>query len=376
VRDAVDVVLFAAGVVLVMRALNSAVRTTILPRGVTTSLNRRIALTLRVIFRVIVGRSASFERRDRIMAIFGPVDLLALLAAWITEILVAYALIYLAVATHSETRAIEYSGSAIFTLGSLSPPHLFPGILVYTEAGLGLLVLTLLISYLPTIYAAFSRREAAVTLLSVRAGNPASATEMLIRFHRIENPQYRLSELWQNWEAWFVDIEETHTSFPVLAYFRSPEPDHHWVVAAGTLLDAASLWMSTVKHPNDPDAQLCTRAGYLSLRRVASIFSISFDDDPQPTDPITISREEYDEACRVMQEAGIGLVHDREASWRAFAGWRVNYDTVLLNLARLTEAPPAPWVSDRTPLQASQVWSLRNQFTPRAVASSRAKRQS
>ncbi len=35
---------------------------------------------------------------------------------------------------------------------------------------------------------------------------------------------------------------------------------------------------------------------------------------------------------------------DREQCWRDYAGWRVNYDTVLIALAALTMAPYAPWV--------------------------------
>jgi hypothetical protein len=38
---------------------------------------------------------------------------------------------------------------------------------------------------------------------------------------------------------------------------------------------------------------------------------------------------------------------DRDQCWRDFAGWRVNYDTALVELARLTMAPRAPWSSDR-----------------------------
>jgi len=38
---------------------------------------------------------------------------------------------------------------------------------------------------------------------------------------------------------------------------------------------------------------------------------------------------------------------DREQAWIDFAGWRVNYDTVLLELAAFVSAPVAPWVSDR-----------------------------
>ncbi|HXX77014.1 MAG TPA: hypothetical protein VEI53_00860, partial [Ktedonobacteraceae bacterium] len=48
-----------------------------------------------------------------------------------------------------------------------------------------------------------------------------------------------------------------------------------------------------------------------------------------------------------MAEAGVPLKADREQAWRDFAGWRVNYDTVLLALAELMIAPPARWSSDR-----------------------------
>ena len=41
------------------------------------------------------------------------------------------------------------------------------------------------------------------------------------------------------------------------------------------------------------------------------------------------------------------LKADRDQAWRDFAGWRVNYDRVLVSLANLTEAPPAMWSSDR-----------------------------
>ena len=41
---------------------------------------------------------------------------------------------------------------------------------------------------------------------------------------------------------------------------------------------------------------------------------------------------------------------DREQAWTDWAGWRVNYDTVLLQLAELTMAPYAPWTADRSSL--------------------------
>ena len=50
-----------------------------------------------------------------------------------------------------------------------------------------------------------------------------------------------------------------------------------------------------------------------------------------------------------LAQAGVPLKADREQAWKDFAGWRVNYDRVLLVLCSLVMAPQAPWSSDRAP---------------------------
>jgi hypothetical protein len=119
------------------------------------------------------------------------------------------------------------------------------------------------------------------------------------------------------------------------------------VIAAGTVLDGAALVRSAVDIPVDSQADLCIRAGYLALRYIAAFFRISYNPRPSATDPISVSRAEFEAALDEMAEAGVPLKADREQAWRDFAGWRVNYDTVLIALAELMIAPPARWSSDR-----------------------------
>jgi hypothetical protein len=183
-------------------------------------------------------------------------------------------------------------------------------------------------------------------LLEVRADNPPSAVEMILRFHRIHGLD-RLGELWKAWETWFADVDESHTSLPALVFFRSSRPDLSWVTAAGAVLDAASLTLSTVNIPTESLAALCIRAGYLALRRITDYFGIPYNPYPHPADPISIKREEFDAAYERLTSAGVPVKPDREQAWRDFAGWRVNYDSVLLDLAGLTMAPEAPWSGDR-----------------------------
>jgi hypothetical protein len=338
---------FLAGLVIVAATFGSAVRTVILPRAVPSKLSRTVFIVMRMIFRLFISRATTYERRDRIMAPYAPLSLLALLVTWVWLALTGYTLMFWAMGGMTWREAIVLSGSSIFTLGFAQAETLPGTLLAFTEAGTGLVLLAMLITYLPSIYGAFSRREAAVAALEVRAGSPPSGAVMIWRYHALEHVD-RLPDAWVRWETWFVEIEETHTSFPALVFFRSPQPDHSWVTAAGAVLDAASLSASTVDAPREVQAEFCIRAGYLALRRIASFFGIPYDPDPKPGDPITITREEFDDAYDQLSGEGVPVKRDRDQAWKDFAGWRVNYDTVLVALAGLTMAPFAPWSSDRS----------------------------
>jgi hypothetical protein len=198
------------------------------------------------------------------------------------------------------------------------------------------------------MYSAWSRRESTVALLEVRAGSPPSAQELILRFHTLKRLD-RVHDLWPVWETWFIDLEESHTSLGALSFFRSPQPDRSWITAAGTVLDAAALFSSTIDVERNVDTQLCLRAGYIALRRIATFFQLPFEPDPHfPLDPIAVVREEYDDMVAELASRGVPLKEDREQAWLDFAGWRVTYDAPLLRLAQLTMAPYAQWSSDRS----------------------------
>lgn len=224
-------------------------------------------------------------------------------------------------------------------------------------------------TYLPSMYAAFSDREQQVSLVEVAAGTPPSAVEMMIRYRRIRGLA-QTEEIWADWERWFARIAESHTALPALVYFRSPDPQQSSITAAGAVLDAAAMTsavvdLAAVDLPGEavrlsdgqvvhmPRAETCLRAGYLALRRIADQFDLPYDPDPSPSDPISVTREEFDAACTQMATAGVPLRDDLDEAWRNWAGWRVNYDAPLLGLADLTVAPPAPWVSDRSPVMTT-----------------------
>ena len=346
-----QVFVFASGVFLAVAAILSALRATILPRSSQSRIVNSSVRVTRFVFRLRAKRLETYEARDRAMAMLGPTSLLALLAVWLILVMWGFTLMYFAITGRSFKFAVELSGSSVFTLGTSTGPGAWTKLLTYTEAAVGLLILTLLITYLPSIYAAFTRRESGVSLLRVRLGAPPRAATMLIRYHQIEEPHYRLNQVWQDWERWFGDVDESHSTFSILVFFRSPQPDRSWITVAGALLDAAAFWLSAVgDHPLDPDAQLCIRAGYIAFRHISETFGIRYDANPDPDDPISITRDEWEKEFERMADAGMPMIADRDAAWKAWKGWRVNYDRVLLELARVVEAPLAPWISDRSPV--------------------------
>jgi hypothetical protein len=201
------------------------------------------------------------------MALYAPLGLLTLLPMWYTIILVGYAGMFWATGIASWRTAWTISGSSLLTLGFATGVTEVHTLLAFTEATIGLLLVALLIAYLPTMYGVFSRRELAVSQLRSRAGSPPSPLEMIVRLHRMGVDNLRA--FWECWEERFAELEESHTSFPALAFFRSPRSEHSWVTATGAVLDSAALIVSTVATPRLPQADLCIWAGFLALRSIA-----------------------------------------------------------------------------------------------------------
>lgn len=329
-----QVLVFVLGLLVVLWTLTSAIRTVVLPRSAVSLLARAVFAASRKLFDVMAHDRRQYEDRDRVMAMYAPVSLVLLPAAWLMLVLAGYMAMFWATGDYDLSEAFAVSGSSLLTLGFIAVEPTGERILAFSEAVLGLGLVALLITFLPSMYSAFSRREFAVALLEVRAGSPPSAVEMLERITAIGWLD-ELPGVWERWEHWFTDVEESHTSYPALTFFRSPQPDRSWVVAAGTVLDAAALTVSTLDVGPQPQAQLCIRSGFIALGRIATFFGIRFDPDPSPDDPISVTREEFDQACNRLSEAGVPIRADLDQAWRDWSGWRVNYDTVLLALANL-----------------------------------------
>ena len=298
----------------------------------------------------IASRSPRYETVDARLAPVGPVALILQLILWLTCFFFGFTLMQWPYA-ESFTRALRLAGSGLLTVGLATPDvgHASAAVTLISAAT-GAIVIALQIAYLPAIYSAYNRREALVTMLESRAGVPAWGPELLVR-HRLVEITDTLPELYDEWEQWSAEVSESHTTYPVLMHFRSPEPWYSWVLALLAVLDAAAMHLSLNPETAPSEARLCLRMGFTAFRRIATSLGWEYDPDPTPDGEISLTFAEFELAVGLLKEAGFDTERTPEQAWPHFTGWRINYEMLAYRLADATVAPPAPWSGPRRHLR-------------------------
>jgi hypothetical protein len=337
-----------AGAAIIVATLDATLRTFVVPRGLAVPFARVVFVVVRRTFALIlrVRRVTDHAGRDRVLAFGAPIAVLALPAAWLFSSLVGFALLLGGIGGLAPRDAIILSGSSLLTLGFALPHGLLLSLVAFAEAAIGVGLLAVVITYLPAINAAFSRRELVVASLDARAQNPPSALALILRHHQFAGLD-RLDENWRVWETWIVDVGDSHMTHAMLPFFRSSTPAHSWVTALGCLLDASNLRVSAIRHPGggNTDAYMFHLAASAVIRRIAAFFGIVLDLEDGVAASVTPG--ELDEALAAMAAAGVPMVEDLDLARERFFARRAQYDRALLGLCRAVEAPPAPWSSDR-----------------------------
>ncbi|MEO8363189.1 MAG: hypothetical protein ABI570_02255 [Ilumatobacteraceae bacterium] len=351
---------FAVGVALVVLTAIGVIFTLVLPRA--RAAPQRLSMVInRVTLAVFVrigSHSSRYETIDGRLAPVGPVVLILQLGIWLTCFFFGFALMQWPF-TESFTHAMELSGSGLLTVGFATPAVGGESSTVtIIAAATGAIVIALQIAYLPAIYSAYSRRETLVTMLESRAGVPAWGPELLVR-HRLAGITDTLPELYDEWEKWSAEVSESHTTYPVLVLFRSPEPWYSWVLSLLAVLDAAALHLSLNPETAPSEARLCLRMGFTAFRRIATSLDWEFDSDPLPDADISLTFAQFEHAVGLLQEAGFETELTAEQAWPHFKGWRVNYETLAYRLTDETVAPPAPWSGPRRHLKLEAVNPIR-----------------
>jgi hypothetical protein len=363
------------GIVLILLVAQDAFETIVLPRRVT----RRLRLA-KLFYRVALlgGNSMSHmirssARRDSFRAYLAPLSLLGLLIFWAALFILGYGLLLwgltLPLSTLNNTLSfptyLYLSSTTFFTLGlgDVSP---LPGLgrfLLVSEAALGFIFLALVISYVPVLYQAFSRRELRISLLDARAGSPGTAVELLRRncIGRAANGVEELRLLLHDWEVWCADILETHLSYPILAFYRSQHEQQSWVGALTIILDTCALVLTTIDGDSSSGAPVEAAKFTFAMARHAVIDLAQILGISPPTAVNRLSSAEFTQLQDILMTAGLRL-QESQTSEQKLSELRATYEPFVSALAERIQVSLPPWIPPKDTLDDWQTSAWDDRF--------------
>ncbi|HWG43773.1 MAG TPA: potassium channel family protein [Gemmataceae bacterium] len=355
------------GVAMILWTLMEAFEVMVLPRRVTRQF-RFTRLFYRGNWKVWLGLARCFrspKRRESCLSMFGPLSMLTLFSTWVVALIVGFALLHGSLGTplQSPTGAIDpptllyFSGITFFTIGygDVVPLNSLGRWLAVIEGGVGFGFLAVTIGYMPVLYQAFSRREAAISLLDARAGSPPSAGQFLLRLaprHDTGAGDVLLAE----WERWSAELLESHLSFPVLSYYRSQHDNQSWLAALTAILDSCALLIATAPGKCSYQAQLT----FAMSRHAAVDLALVFDTPPLPAEPDRLPNDAWLRLLHQLREAGL-QPRDGPIVEAKLTELRGMYEPFVNALARYFHFPLPPIFTEKTSVDNWQTsaWTRR-----------------
>ena len=342
-----------ASLLLIVAVLWDAFETIVLPRRVT----RRVRLTTFYYqitwtpWLTCVRLFRSRKRRELLLSVYGPLSLVLLIALWAVGLVFGFGMLHWATGTRLNipaeasgfTTYLYMSGVVFFTLGfgDVTPVEGMGRLLDVLEAGMGFGVLAIVIGYLPTLYQAFSRREANISLLDARAGTPPTAAELIRRHGRGQNMD-ALIKLLSDWEIWSADLMESHLSYPVLCFFRSQHDNQSWLSSLTTILDSCALVMVGVDGAPPWQAQLTFAMARHAVVDLTQIFNAT----PRAWTNARLPSDELARLRHSLAADNVPLRDGAEAEAR-LTELRRMYEPYVDALAAHLAMPLPPWIHQK-----------------------------
>ena len=339
---------FAAGLALIAWMLWDAFETILLPRRVPARLrlSRFFLRALWVPWSALAQRSGHRARRENLLGFYALLSILGLVAAWAIGLIFGFGLLLWSGGSHISVEGeraslamdVYLSGSSFFTLGlgDVRPLTGLTRLLVVIEAGTGFGFLALMISYLPVLYQAFSRREARITLLDAWAASPPTAAVLLRRSCEARD-RNALSPLLREWEITSAEILESHLTYPILCYFRSQHDNQSWLASLVAILDTCALVIVGIEGIDPFQARLTFAMGRHTLVDLSQTLRLK----PRIVDQAPIDPQTLTELRAWLADAGVRFSPGADAD-RRLAELRALYVPYAERLSKLLVMPLPP----------------------------------
>ncbi|HTO92540.1 MAG TPA: potassium channel family protein [Candidatus Sulfotelmatobacter sp.] len=313
----------AGAIALILWVMWDAFETILLPRRVPARA-RLSRWVIRWLWRLWASTARGIgkrSRRENLLSFYALLSILTLLVVWAGGLILGFALIYWADgsrldadrATRGFGADLYLSGSTFFTLGlgDVRPVSVLSRLVTVIEAGTGFGFLALVLAYLPVLYAAFSKREARITMLDEWAGSPPTAAVLLRRCSEARDPNV-IAPLLKDWELASAETLESHLSYPVLCYFRSQHDNQSWLASMVAILDTCALVIVGVEGIDPFQARLTFAIARHALVDLSQIFRSKAMSAPPDSRPVAELRE----LRAWLARSGVRLTEGDEADRR------------------------------------------------------------
>jgi len=295
---------------------------------------RRVAV---FIVHRLAGDGRDYARVQWAQAWSMPLFLFICVACWFLLVQFAFSLILLGFRIEPFwPRAFSSSGSALSTLGFLTPPSLAGQYLAIFEAAIGLAVVILLFTFVPGYQAAIQARERKVGWLYARTGPRPTSFSLLESLHRSGHLKPG-SGVWEDWESWFRGLLETHSTTPILAFVPAIYRDTTWLGAASAVLDSTSLLVASLDPRQTESARICREIGTAAMQTIAAELTLR--------EPGTVASgpdrsfalmESFDHLYERLAALGLPVIEDKDGCRERFIAMRAEYEPSIRLISKKT----------------------------------------
>src|SRR5215469_4509213 len=250
----------------------------------------------------VAQRRRSYYRIQDLLAWIFPIYILLLIIAWFALVQAGFSLlIWSSQAEHSLLQAVIASGSALSTLGFLTPPGTAGQLLAILEGAMGLGVVVFYFTFIPGYQTTIQLRQVKVAWLYARAGSGLTHFTLVEWFLLSGSSDWNV--LWEDWESWFRNIAETHALAPILAFVPTVQRGQTWLAAAAVALDSASFYLSALEERARSSATVCHRTGVEALRLIAAELA-GHRRTTEAQGERRLARSDFDSACDRLAALG------------------------------------------------------------------------
>lgn len=313
----------------------------------------------RSVWRLARGFAFRLSRgaRHKLLNMVGPLLLPLLILVYLVLLVLAFALVYYPHVpdgfTFAAARpgagwadAIYFSGCTLTTVGygDMSPQLTPLRFLALVESAGGLIVISLAITYMLTVYAGLERKRAVAVSLYHQAGGGADVAGF-IAHHFVEGRFYGLRDALRTVTRDLQGLHESHIDHPVIHYFHPVEVYKGTPRVLFLLLETCTVIRAALDREQNQDLrnypEVRTLEAGVRLVLTQLVDSLDLERRARPRRPTGQEaaederrwRRRYEQTLARLKESGISTRDDAEQGWGEYRAQREEWESKLRRLA-------------------------------------------